>query len=111
MVLSLPETEAARARAAERPDIHLVHLGESARAHAMGLAKEIRAAGIAVTFDFVERRLKKAMAIADQSGARYALIVGDEEVAKGLYGLKNLATGEQQALDLSAIIQFTKDLS
>jgi histidyl-tRNA synthetase len=77
----------------------------------MGIARAMRAAGIAVTFDFFERKIKKAMAMASQSGARFALIVGDDEVAQGRYALKNLATGEQQTLALNEIIKFTKDFS
>ena len=111
MVLSLPEAETALAREADRPDIYLVHLGESSRGHAIGIARAMRAAGTAVTFDFFERKMKKAMAMASQSGARYALIVGEDEVAQGRYGLKNLATGEQQTLTLNEIIKFTKDFS
>ena len=44
------------------------------------------------------------MAAADKSRARYALIIGENEVAGGRYGLKNLATGEQESLALDEII-------
>ena len=47
--------------------------------------------------------MKKAMAQASESRARFALIIGDNEVASGRYGLKNLATGEQESLTLDAI--------
>jgi histidyl-tRNA synthetase len=48
--------------------------------------------------------MKKAVAAAAKSRARYALIIGDTEVATGQYGLKNLATGEQESLSLNEII-------
>ncbi len=48
--------------------------------------------------------MKKAMAAADKSRARYALIIGENEVAGGKYGLKNLASGEQESLSLDEII-------
>ncbi len=109
MVLSLPETESKHARQSERPDIFLVHLGNEALSHSVGLARKMRAAGVAVALDFTERKMKRAMAMASESEAHYALIVGDNEVASGRYGLKKLSTGEQQALDLDAIIKLIKE--
>ncbi len=103
MVLSLPEEEATLLRDSDAPDVFLVHLGSSARDHAFKLARDLRAAGIAVVTEFEDRKMKKAMAQAAKSRARYALIIGDDEIAGGRYGLKNLATGEQQSLSAEEI--------
>jgi histidyl-tRNA synthetase len=103
MVMSLPEDEAERLRASDAPDVFIVFLGEAARDHAFKVARELRDAGVAVAMEFEDRKMKKAMAAADKSRARYALIIGDNEVASGKYGLKNLATGEQESLALEAI--------
>ena len=103
MVLSLPESETAKARAGDAPEVFIIHLGVAARGHAFKIARELRAAGFAVTLEFEDRKMKKAMAQASKSGARYALIIGEDEVASGRYSLKNLATGEQAALGLDAI--------
>lgn len=104
MVLSLPESEIERARAAECPDAFIVHLGETARQQAFKVARALRAAGFAVALDFEARKMKKAMAQAGKSGARYALIIGEDEVASEKYALKNLASGEQESLSLDWII-------
>ncbi|MGH9937129.1 MAG: His/Gly/Thr/Pro-type tRNA ligase C-terminal domain-containing protein, partial [Blastocatellia bacterium] len=69
---------------------------------------ELRHAGVAVAMEFEDRKMKKAMAAADKSRARYALIIGDDEVASGKYGLKNLAAGEQESLALDEIISKLK---
>ena len=61
------------------------------------------AAGLAVALEFEERKMKRAMAQANKARARYALIIGDNEIATGNYGLKNMATGEQESLDLESI--------
>ncbi|MBI1761729.1 MAG: histidine--tRNA ligase [Acidobacteria bacterium] len=103
MVMSLPDTEAARLRAADAPDVFIVYLGDAARQHAFQVASALRRAGVSVLLEFEDRKMKKAMAQANKAGARYALIIGDDEVARGVYGLKNLATGEQEALTLDAI--------
>jgi histidyl-tRNA synthetase len=67
------------------------------------LARDLRAAGAAVLIEFDDRKMKKAMTRAADSGAHYALIVGDSEVASSRYGLKNLATGEQESLTFEEI--------
>lgn len=104
MVMLMPEGEAEKARAAERPDVYIVWLGEAARDRSFSLAKDLRATGFAVALEFEERKMKKAMAQASKSNARYALIIGDDEVASGRYALKNLATGEQESLGFADIV-------
>lgn len=104
MVLSLPEEEAQRLKTLDRPDVFIVWLGEAARQHSLLLARRLRAEGLGVLIEFEDRKMKKAMTRAADSGARYALIVGETEVASGSYNLKNLATGEQESLPIEAII-------
>src|SRR5215510_7719874 len=104
MVMVLPDDEAERLRAADALDLFVVFLGDAARARAFEVARDLRAAGVALTMEFEDRKMKKAMAAADKSRARYALIIGEDEVASGEYSLKNLATGEQESLSLVEII-------
>jgi histidyl-tRNA synthetase len=104
MVMALPEEEAARLRAADAPDVFLVFPGAAARDRALLLARDLRAAGLAVLLEFDDRKMKKAMTRAADSGARYALIAGETEIASGRYGLKHLATGEQHALAFDEIV-------
>ncbi|MFN8001904.1 MAG: histidine--tRNA ligase [Acidobacteriota bacterium] len=104
MVMALPEAEAQRLRAHDAPDVFLVFLGDAARQHTFQVARDLRAAGVSVALEFEDRKMKKAMTAAAKSRARYALIIGDNEVSSGQYGLKNLATGEQESLSLGDII-------
>lgn len=108
MVMALPEEEAALIREAETPDVYIVFLGQAAREHSFGVAGELRRGGLAVAMEFEDRKMKKAMTQAAKSGARYALIIGDDEVSSGSYGLKELSTGEQQSLSLTGIIDKLK---
>jgi histidyl-tRNA synthetase len=108
MVMSLPEDEVERLRAADAPDLFIVFLGDAARDRALQVARELRAAGLAVATEFEDRKMKKAMAAADKSRARYALIIGEDELVSGKYGLKNLATGEQESLSVNEIISKLK---
>ena len=75
--------------------------------HAGELAAELRAAGISVERS-TDKKLKRALEVANKIGARFALIIGDDEVNSGQYALKNLATGEQVKLsraELSGRVQ------
>lgn len=103
MVMSLPADEAERLRAAAAADVYIVYLGEAARERSFIVARDLRLAGLEVVLEFEERKMKKAMAQANKSKARFALIIGDDEVASGRYALKNLASGEQQLLDIDEI--------
>jgi histidyl-tRNA synthetase len=104
MVMSLPEDEVKRLLAIDAPDVFIVFLGDAARNHAFQVARDLRAAGVATLLEFEERKMKKAMTLAAKSGARFALIIGDDEIATGRYGLKNLATGEQESLSFNEIM-------
>ena len=78
-------------------DVFLATLGDTADLHAGGIAAELRGQGIVVERS-ADRKLKRALEVANKMGARFALIVGDNEIASGTYQLKNMATGEQHSL-------------
>ena len=61
------------------------------------MARDFRRGGLAV--ELAEGKLKRAMELANKLGARYTLIVGENEMATGRYALKDMSTGEQ--LDLA----------
>jgi histidyl-tRNA synthetase len=52
--------------------------------------------------------MKKQFAYADKKSIPYAVVIGTDELASGKYGLKNLRTGEQEALSLEMIIKQVK---
>jgi histidyl-tRNA synthetase len=75
-------------------DVFVAPLGEAAVAHAGVLARELRRAGKSVEV-MPGGKLKRAMELANKAGARYALILGDDEIAAGEYSLKEMQSGEQ----------------
>ena len=77
-------------------DLFIAPLGEPALRFAGVLARDYRRAGLSV--EVAEGKLKRVMELANKLGARYALIVGDHEMAAGRYALKDMATGEQENL-------------
>ena len=69
------------------------------------LVSQVRRAGIAAELYPEPVKLKKQFTYADKKGIPYAVVIGSDELASGQYSLKNLRTGEQEALTLSAIIE------
>ena len=65
---------------------------------AMELAEEIRRVGGAVVVELGGRSVKAALKLADRRGARYALLLGEEELAAGRVALKDLSSGEQELI-------------
>ncbi len=65
------------------------------------LVADLRRAGIAADMAFGGKKLKGAMKDADRSGARYAVILGERDIADGVAQVKDLAAGEQTAVPLT----------
>jgi histidyl-tRNA synthetase len=78
-------------------DVYLVHAGEAASRFAWTVAETLRARGLAVVFHCGGGSFKSQMKRADASGARHAVIVGDDEAARGVISVKPLRQGGEQA--------------
>ena len=82
-----------------KPDVYIAPLGAGMNREAARLARELRrsdsGSGLVVDLGDESFRLKKSFEAADKMGARYILIVGENEVAAGAFALKNLSSGEQ----------------
>jgi histidyl-tRNA synthetase len=85
-------------------DVAVVPLGPAAEIAALGVLQQLRRAGIAAEQGW-RGNLKKRMARADASGARLAIILGDDELAQGRAALKDLRSGSQTLVELSELAQ------
>ena len=85
-------------------DMFLAPLGEAALSHAGILARDLRRSGASVEVA-ANVKLKRAMELANKSGARYAVILGDDEIAAGQYSLKDMQSGEQQRVTRAELFQ------
>jgi len=96
LVMSLQEKNSAES-ILRTPDVYIAPMagmnGEAAR-----LARELRRQDLIVELGDDTFRLKKSFEAADKVGAKYILIVGENEVKGDVFALKNLATGEQVAV-------------
>ncbi|HEX6470601.1 MAG TPA: histidine--tRNA ligase [Streptosporangiaceae bacterium] len=95
--------------AAARVQVYGVPLGEAAERRVFGLVAELRRAGIAADLSYGGRGLKGAMKNADRSGAAYAVIMGDRDIAAGSVQLKDLAGGDQTAVPLTEVVTTLKE--
>jgi len=96
--LGLPMT------AAPSIDVYLVGLGEAAQRRNLLLARELRAAGQRVQMDLEGRGMKAQMKAANKCGAARVLILGEEELARDVVMLKDMASGEQREVALAALV-------
>jgi histidyl-tRNA synthetase len=88
----------------ERPVAIVVPMGAKAEELATRLLAELRGSGIASDMAF-RGNMKKRMAKADAAGARFAIIIGDSEVEAGAAQVKNLESGEQNAVPFRALAE------
>jgi len=106
LILSLQES--GKGQTQQGRDVYIAWMGERAYAAAIRAAKDLRNAGFSVDLPPVEQKFGKALGQADKLGAKYALILGDNEVSEALWTLKTLATGEQQKLPEPELIDFLR---
>ncbi len=107
LILALQES--GKGQAQQGRDVYIAWMGERAYAAAIRAAKDLRNAGFSVELPPVEQKFGKALGQADKLGARYALILGDNEVSEALWTLKILSTGEQTKLTEADLLQFLRE--
>ena len=98
------EAEGKAAGNPARCEVFGVPLGDEAKASMVVLAARLRAAGIRVDMAYGGRGVKGAMKAADRSGAKIALVLGERDIADGVIGVKDLATGDQRQVSLESVV-------
>lgn len=91
-------------------DFYVIALGEAPARMRVKILQMLRAAGFRAETDYMERKMKAQLKAADRLGARYALILGDEELNQGIVQVKNLDNGEQQEVMIDHLIENCKEL-
>jgi histidyl-tRNA synthetase len=86
----------------KRPDLFIVFLGEKAQKKSFNLMSKLQQLGVSVEIDYVGKSLKSQMRRADKFKARYTLIIGENELTKGMAALKEMDKGVQAEIRLEA---------
>ncbi|MFJ5937478.1 histidine--tRNA ligase [Streptomyces sp. NPDC093071] len=84
--------------------VFAVALGEEARRILFGKVTELRRVGIAADFSFGGKGLKGSMKDANRSGARFAVVAGERDLAEGVVQLKDMESGEQRPVALDDLL-------
>ena len=100
LVMTLQESAGVAAKPVE---VYIAPLGAGMNVHAAKLARQLRSQNVVVIVGDESFKLKKSLETASKLGARFALIVGENEVNSGQFALKNLSTGEQAGVGLNQI--------
>src|SRR5439155_51361 len=88
-----------------KPDVYVAPLGPGMNRRAARLARELRRDDLITELGDESFRLKKSLETASKIGARFALIVGENEVKSGAFALKNLQSGEQVSVPRAELVQ------
>jgi len=86
----------------EAPSVAVIPLGDRAESEAQRIVAGLRREGVAADMAY-RGNMKKRLSRANAAGAKYALIIGDDELDRGEAQLKDLATGEQKSVSLDLI--------
>ena len=86
-----------------RVDAFIAVMGDAAKAFGLKLARELRAKGITAEMDTLARNIKGQFKYADRLNARYTLVIGDNELEKGVVSLKNMVKSEQREIKIEDI--------
>ena len=86
------------------PDLYIASMGDKAKLKAVEIAKDMRAEGFSVIYDLNDRGLRAQMKYADKVGAKFNVVLGDDEIEKGKSVLKNMENGEENEIDLTTFV-------
>ncbi len=89
--------------------VYVISLGEEAKEESLKLLDTLRRAGIASDTDYEDKSLKGAMRKANDLGAKYVLILGEDELRKNILTLKDMASGEQKEIKHENLLQELKN--
>ncbi len=86
------------------PNIYVASFDPTTKKHAYTLIKKLRGRGIAAEGDLLGRSFKAQLKYADKNGFSHVLIVGEDEIKRETYPLKDMKTGEQQSYTIDEIM-------
>jgi len=106
LVLALQESADAVQR---KPDVYIAPFGKGMDREAASLARELRRHDVVVELGDEAFKLKKSLETASKIGARFALIVGENELTSGSFALKNLGTSQQVSVSRGELAKKIQD--
>lgn len=90
-------------------DCYVVTLGDAAKAKSVALVNKLRKAGFVAEKDYQDKKVKGQFKSADRLEAKYVVILGDDELAKGVVNVKDMALGEQEEVKLEELVAYLEN--
>jgi histidyl-tRNA synthetase len=95
--------------APDGPDVFIVTLGDEATRWALKEAQELRAGNLRVSLDLRDRSIGKQFGEADREEARFAVVVGDQELEAGNATVKEMASGDEEDVPFRELAEYLRD--
>lgn len=92
----------------DRLDCYLVAMGEEANLKAAHIVNSLRVAGIQVDKDYQDKKFKAQFKAADRLKVKYVLVLGEEELVNNQISVKNMETGDQEAVAIEELSEYLK---
>lgn len=94
----------------ESCDLYVASMGEKAQLKAFSIVEEVRKSGLFAQSDIVGRGLRPQMKFADKIGAKFSVVIGDNEIEENKAKVKNMETGEKTAVSLDDFVSDFQDV-
>ncbi len=92
------------------PDVYIAPLCDEAKDEAMLIADTLRTAGISCDTDLLGRSFKAQLKYVNKTGARYMIVIGTDEMASGVYAVKNLLSGSSEQVKKADLVAYLNNL-
>ena len=92
------------------PDVYIAPLCDEAKDEAMLIADTLRTAGISCDTDLLGRSFKAQLKYVNKTGARYMIVIGTDEIASGVYAVKNLLSGSSEQVKKADLAAYLNNL-
>jgi histidyl-tRNA synthetase len=86
-------------------DVFVVSLGSTVRLKALAIVQKLRQAGLKVETDYLGRSMKSQIKQADRLGTMKVIILGDEELARGVVQVRDMQGGGQEEVPINSVLQ------
>lgn len=91
-------------------DLYVASMGEKAQLKAFSIVEEVRKSGLFAQCDIVGRGLRPQMKFADKIGAKFSVVIGDNEIEENKAEVKNMETGEKTTVSLDDFVSAFQDV-
>ncbi|MDQ0417769.1 histidyl-tRNA synthetase [Croceifilum oryzae] len=89
-----------------RLDCYMITFDQATKRKSMELLAELRRAGLSAERDYLDRKMKAQMKVADREQARFVAILGEDELAQNTIQVKNMETGTQEAVPFDQLVTY-----